>query len=347
MRKFLLLVCFVSTKMLTASPVITDIPGIRVGHYTDKSAQRGTTVVRFSKEGAIATVDVRGSAPGTRETDLLRTDNGYNENRVHAILLTGGSAFGLGAASGVMRCLEEERIGVNVIKDIIVPIVPGAVIFDLEIGKAKVRPTADWGYKACKSARADSLAVGNIGAGAGASVGKVLGMGSAMKAGIGSYAMKLEGGVWVGAIVVVNAMGDIWDFRNQKIVAGTRGGKKGEFLDSAKLLLENKASSLFFGTNTTIGVVVTNAPYTKTELRKMAQISHNGLARSIRPVHTMYDGDTIFAASLNDKNIKVKPDISTIGLAADEVVGKAILNAAYSATSLSKLPASRDWSRAR
>ncbi len=310
---------------------ITDIPNIRVGHDTNLEAGTGCTVIIFDTP-AIGGVDVRGGAPATRETDLLRPLHMVEE--VHAILLTGGSAFGLDAASGVMRYLEEHNIGfdVGVAK---VPIVPAAAIFDLGFGSASVRPDAAAGYRACEQATSQPVAQGNVGAGAGATVGKLLGPGFMMKGGLGSASMRMDDGTLVAAIVVVNALGDVIDPQTQQVIAGTRN-PMGGFIASNP-----------FG-NTTIAVVATSASLSKDATNKVAQMAHNGLAQVIRPAHTMFDGDTVFALSLGTTPQAVSTpatsaiQVSMIGAAAAVTLARAILKAVRNATALHGVPAAHD-----
>jgi L-aminopeptidase/D-esterase-like protein len=307
---------------------ITDIPNIRVGHDTNLEAGTGCTVI-ICDTPAIGGVDVRGGAPATRETDLLRPLHMVEE--VHAILLTGGSAFGLDAASGVMRYLEEHNIGfdVGVAK---VPIVPAAAIFDLGFGLASVRPDAAAGYRACEQAASQPVAQGNVGAGAGATVGKLLGPGFMMKGGLGSASMRMDDGTLVAAIVVVNALGDIIDPQTQQVIAGTRN-PMGGFIASNP-----------FG-NTTIAVVATSASLSKDATNKVAQMAHNGLAQVIRPAHTMFDGDTVFALSLGtapqaaSTPATLAIQVSMIGAAAAVTLARAILKAVRNATALHGVPA--------
>ncbi len=307
---------------------ITDIPGIRVGHVTNLEAGTGCTVI-LCDTPAIGGVDVRGGAPATRETDLLRPM--YMVAEVHAIVLTGGSAFGLDAASGVMRYLEERGIGVDtgVAK---VPIVPAAAIFDLAFGDASVRPDAAAGYRACERATAEPVAQGNVGAGTGATVGKMMGPILAMKGGLGSASTQLPDGTQVGAIVAVNALGDILDPHTQQVVAGVRNPAGG--------FVFNNPSG-----NTTIAVVATSAALTKSEVNKVAQMAHNGLAMVIRPAHTMFDGDTVFALALGTKaQTSHEPatnalQVSMIGAAAATTLAQAIVKAVRNATDLHGIPA--------
>ena len=291
---------------------ITDIEGILVGNYTDRNALTGCTVVLCPK-GAVAGVDVRGSAPGTRETDLLK---GYNVvERVQAILLSGGSAFGLDAAAGVMQYLEEKGLGLNV-GPTVVPIVPGAVIFDLGVGDYTVRPGKEEGYAACQNASGE-FETGRVGAGTGATVGKGLGADYAAEGGMGSACIELPGGVKIAALAVVNALGDIYDPDSGKIVAGAK--KDGTFVPAMSMM----SGDVSFG-NTTIGVLATNAKLTREECNKLASLAHDGLAMAIRPVHTSMDGDTFFAMSTGE--IQDVPFL-LLQAAAARVVSLAILDA--------------------
>lgn len=313
---------------------ITDVAGIKVGHYTDLVNGTGCTVLLCPAEGAVGGVDVRGPAPATRETDLLRP--GHLVERVNAILLTGGSAFGLDAASGVMRFLEERDIGFDV-GVTHVPIVPAAAIFDLAVGNAGIRPNADAGYQACLAARSGAVAEGTVGAGTGASVGHVLGILNATKGGVGTASRKLEDGVTVGALVVVNAYGDVIDPHTGQIIAGTRK-PEGGWLDSAGALMNGTGLSAFAREHTTIGVVATDAGLTKEEANLVAMMAHDGLARAIRPVHTLYDGDALFVLSAGNKS----RNLSAIGHAASVVVAEAIVRSIDAAASLLGIPAHRD-----
>ncbi len=323
------------------SNAITDVPGILVGQVQDLDALTGCSVV-LCKDGAVGGVDQRGGAPGTRETDLLGPM--HLVQKVHAVLLAGGSAFGLDAAAGVMRYLEEQDIGFNtgVAK---VPIVPAAILFDLGIGDASVRPDAEMGYQACLAASGEPPQEGNAGAGAGATVGKLLGFGGAMKSGIGSASIDLGGKARVGALVAVNPIGDIVDPGTGEIIAGLRPvglgpikvGGKGTFADSLEVM-RSMAGKMALGvvsrTNTIIGVVATNARLTKEEANKVAQMAHDGLARCVRPAHTMNDGDTIFALSTG----KATVDVNIVGAYAAEVVAEAIVRAVKAAKSAGGLP---------
>ena len=313
---------------------ITDVPGISVGHAEDPQGLTGCTVV-LCPEGAVAGGDVRGGAPGTRETDLLRP--GQLVEKAHAVLLAGGSAFGLDAAGGVMRFLEERDHGFDTLVAK-VPIVPAAVIFDLAIGDPTRRPDAAMGYQACQNARRGRIRQGTVGAGMGATVGKLRGPFGAMKTGVGSYSLRLDGGVVVGAIIVVNAFGDVLDWRTGRILAGARELGTGKFLGTAEAIKGAAPSGTAAGQNTTIGVVATNAALTKAEVNRVALMAHDGLARSISPVHTMFDGDTIFALSTGG----AEGDVSRIGVVAVEVVAEAVRRAVQKAEGAGGYPAQKD-----
>lgn len=315
---------------------ITDVPGIRVGQAEDPKGLTGVTVI-LCDSGTSGGVDQRGGAPGTRETDLLRPM--HLVNQVHAVMLAGGSAFGLDAAAGVVRFLEEQGIGFNsgVAR---VPIVPAAILFDLALGSPQARPDAEMGYRACKAASKDAPQQGNHGAGIGACVGKIFGMKSAMKSGIGTSLVEAGGGILVGALIAVNAFGDVVDPANRRIIAGVRpllGDKSAFFADTIKimkslggrLILEFAA-----GQNTVIGVVATNARLSKEEANKVAQMAHNGIAMTIRPAHTMFDGDTIFALATNKK----KADVNLVGACAAEAVAQAVVSAVLHAEPAGGLP---------
>jgi L-aminopeptidase/D-esterase-like protein len=324
---------------------ITDVPGIQVGQVEDREAITGCTVV-LAPDGAVGGVDQRGGAPGTRETDLLRPMHAVE--KIHAVVLAGGSAFGLDAATGVVRYLEEQGVGfpTGVVK---VPIVPAAILFDLGIGKSEVRPDAAMGYAACEAATSDRPAEGNAGAGMGATVGKILGMAGATKSGIGTASVDLGGGVIVGAIIAVNAVGDIVDPNSGEIVAGTRPVKVGpigvgegeRFADTLAVMkgMAGKLALRFASrSNTVIGVVATNASLTKEQANKVAQMAHDGLARAVRPAHTMLDGDTLFALSIGKKGA----DVNMIGAYAAEVTAEAIVRAGQHAESAGGIPAASD-----
>lgn len=318
---------------------ITEVSGIEIGHAQNDDALTGCTVI-LCRKGAVAGVDVRGSAPGTRETDLLNPINLVE--KVHAIVLAGGSAFGLDAASGVMRYLDEHKIGFNtgVAK---VPIVPAAILYDLNLGDKNIRPDAEMGYQACLNASRNESAEGNVGAGTGASVGKLFGNALAMKSGLGSASIDIGNGIIVGAIVAVNAWGDV--IEDGKIIAGLHSGKVGPirvggkeyFADTLKMMRTfagRNVMRLATKSNTVIGAVATNAALTKVEATKVAQMAHDGLARCIRPAHTMLDGDTIFALSTGNK----KSDVTTIGAFAAEAMAQAVLRAVKMAAPAGGLP---------
>jgi L-aminopeptidase/D-esterase-like protein len=320
---------------------ITDVRGIQVGHAQDEEALTGCTVI-ICRKGAVAGVDVRGGAPGTRETDLLNPVNLVE--KVHAIVLAGGSAFGLDAASGVMRYLEEEKIGFNtgVAK---VPIVPSAILYDLNLGRADVRPDSAMGYRAATSASSDAPAEGNAGVGMGASVGKMFGLGLGMKAGVGTASMNIGGRVVLGALVAVNAWGDVIDPQTNQIIAGLRSGKVGplrvgkkdDFANTLSMMKSTVGRNILGLTsraNTVIGVVATNAKLTKAQATKVAQMAQDGIARTIRPAHTMLDGDVIFALSTGTR----KADVTSVGAFAAEVMAEAILRAVKMAKPVGALP---------
>ena len=301
---------------LTTNHTLTAINGIKVGHATNATARTGCTVV-LCEEGATAGVDVCGSAPGTRETEAIRP--GRLVQNVHAVLLTGGSAFGLDAAGGVVQYLEERNVGFPT-GHARVPIVPAAVIFDLGVGDSRVRPDRQMGYDACLNASDEPVLIGTVGAGTGATVGKCPGV-EASPGGVGSACRELADGLIVGAIVVVNSIGNVVHPKTGEIVAGAR--ENGKFVDITERLL---GAELFAGTNTTIGVIATNASLSPAEVTKVAEMGHDGLARAIRPAHTMFDGDTLFALSIGSHT----SDVNTVGILAAEVVGEAIVNAVMS-----------------
>ncbi len=312
---------------------LTAVPNLLVGHYTDLERATGCTVV-LTPQGARAGVDVRGLAPGTRETDLLRPEK--TVQAVHAILLTGGSAFGLAAADGVMRWLVERDYGFDTGFGR-VPIVPAAVLFDLMIGDPKAYPDGDAGYRACESATDEPVVMGNVGAGTGATVGKLLGPRYMMKGGLGSASVKIGKGITVGALVAVNALGDVVDPASGTIIAGTRKPVVGGFLNTAEAVRGNLGQTILgmMGTNTTLAVVATDAHLDQAQLTALASAAHDGLARAIRPVHTELDGDTVFALSTGGK----KGRLTAIVAAAADVLAAAIVRAAREATSLHGVPA--------
>lgn len=336
---------------MKSNAAFTDIPGLRVGHAQDEQAMTGCTVI-LCEQGATAGVDQRGGAPGTRETDALHPM--HLVQQVHAVVLAGGSAFGLDAASGVVRYLEERGVGfdVGVAR---VPIVPSAILFDLNLGRADIRPEANMGYQACINASDQPPLEGNVGAGCGATVGKILGMERAMKAGIGTSCIELGAGILVGALAAVNAFGDVLDPGAGHILAGARNapgtalptGEADYFADTLAVMqasVQHAALGFNRQTNTIIGVVATNARLNKEQINKVAQMAQDGLARTIRPAHTMVDGDTLFALSLGEKTA----DVNIIGAFAAEVFAQAVVRAVTTAKSAAGLPGlgSLDYSSA-
>ena len=341
---------------------LTDIPGLRVGHDTNLEAATGCTVV-LCDWPAVGGVDVRGGAPGTRETDLLRPD--YMVQEVHAVLLTGGSAFGLDAASGVMHYLEARGVG-YAIGSVRVPIVPAAVLFDLTLGRSDIRPDAAAGERACLAAHNGPVAQGNVGAGTGATVGKFLGFARAMKGGLGSASASLPDGALVGALVAVNAAGDVRDPQSQRILAGARHPSGQGFLfeslpviatptqPDAKPAAETgpKEPDTLQGNpplaNTTLAIVATNARLTKTDANIIARMAHDALALAIRPVHTPFDGDTIFVLGKGHPDQHTGPatlgpaELGMLGAAAVQTLARAIVKAIQAAEALHGIPAARD-----
>ncbi len=300
---------------------ITDVPGIKVGHHTDSRRPTGCTVI-LCEDGAVGGVDVRGSAPGTRETDLLAPVNLVDT--VHAVLLSGGSSFGLDAAGGVVRWLEERGFGFPV-GPARVPIVPAAILFDLWIGDQRIRPDAQAGYAACENASAQAPEEGSVGAGAGATVGKLFGLDRAMKGGIGTAALKV-GGITVGAIVAVNPVGDVIDPAGAGVVAGSRDANGRRWAGTTAAILRGEMPPMLqAGMATTIGLVATDAQLTKAQAQKIAQMSHDGLARTIDPVHTMFDGDTMFALGTGRSGLA--GNAGAIGVIAASVTASAVLRA--------------------
>ncbi|MBX3653701.1 MAG: P1 family peptidase [Ramlibacter sp.] len=319
---------------------LTDVAGLEVGHFTDARRPTGCTVV-LAREGAVAGVDVRGAAPGTRETDLLSPVNLVEQ--VHAVMLAGGSAWGLDAASGAMRWLEERNVGFDVRVGRL-PIVPAAVLFDLLVGDPQVRPDADAGRAACAAASSRRPAEGNVGVGAGAAVGKIFGIDRAMKGGVGTASVTVAG-VTVGALIACNALGDVVDPDTAQVIAGARTANGRKLLDTRRALLRGEAPRpLLAGTNTTIGVIGTDAVLTKTQATKLAQMAHDGLARSINPVHTMSDGDTLFALATG--RAARHPGMMVLGTMAAEATARAVVRAVRAARGLSAgelhLPAAGD-----
>lgn len=324
---------------LPANRTLTAVAGIKVGHYTLSERPTGCTVI-LAEAGVTAGVDVRGAAPATRETDVLSPVNLVQV--AHAIVLSGGSAFGLDSASGVMRYLEEKKIGFEFGRAH-VPIVSAAALFDLSIGDGTIRPTADCGYRAAQLASTAVVQEGSVGAGAGATVGKAGGLSRAMKAGIGSASIVLPNGLVVAALVAVNAAGDVIDPSTGQVVAGVRAPDGRSFADARKLL---RSGAVGFGTpgqNTTLGVVATNARLTKTGATRVAQMAHDGFARAIAPAHTPVDGDAIFALATGTEGAAA--DVGQIGALAAEVIADAVVRAARQATSVAGVPALRDLPR--
>jgi L-aminopeptidase/D-esterase-like protein len=324
---------------------ITDVPGIEVGQAQDDQALTGCTVI-LCRKGAVGGVDVRGSAPGTRETDLLNPVNLVN--KVHAVVLAGGSAFGLDAASGVMKYLAERKIGFGLGASR-VPIVPAAILYDLGLTKSSRHPDAEMGYAAAAVAGSGAVAEGNVGAGTGATVGKIFGLAGAMKSGLGTASLEIGGGVIVGALVAVNAFGDVLDPDDGRIIAGARPvsigplkvGGNARFANTMEVMKSFTGRTILgFATksNTVIAVVGTNARFNKTQVTKMAQMAQDGLARVIRPAHTMLDGDTVFALATG----LVPADVSVVGAHAAEVLAKAISRAVLAAKPEAGLPAASE-----
>jgi len=294
-----------------------EIEGIKVGHAQNIDAATGCSII-ISEEGAIVGVDVRGGAPGTRETDLLNPVNLVE--KVHAILLAGGSAFGLDAAAGTMQYLEEREIGFDV-QVTRVPIVCGAVLFDLTIGDHRIRPDKEMGYQACLNADKKESRQGNIGAGTGATVGKILGIGRAMKSGLGCYAIQ-AGDLKVGALVAVNCLGNVIDPLTGERLAGPLNEDMQSLADTEEIMVNSYSEKKnLFSSHTTIGVVATNAAFTKAQMTKLASMAQNGYARTMRPAHSMFDGDTVFAMSSGN----VEADLSVVGLLVARVMERAVI----------------------
>jgi L-aminopeptidase/D-esterase-like protein len=321
-----------------SSAGLAAVTGLKVGHFSMPGRPTGCTVV-VADGGAVGGVDVRGGAPGTRETDLLNPVN--TVDKVHAVVLTGGSAFGLDAAGGVMRYLEERGVGFDT-EFGKVPIVPAAVLFDLNVGDPRIRPTADCGYRAAAAAVAGPAVEGSVGAGSGATVGKLAGASRAMRGGLGTAAIVRPDGLVVAALVVVNTAGDVIDPSTDRVIAGVRTADGRGFADARTLLRtgELKTSTLV-GRNTAIGVVATNAALTKAQANRMAQSAHDGLARTISPAHTVFDGDTIFALATGAR--QGAPDMLAIGALAADAVAEAVVRAVRSATSIPGYPAAADF----
>ena len=325
---------------MASNGTLTDVAGLRVGHFTDARRPTGCTVI-LTPDGAVAGVDVRGAAPGTRETELLSPLNAVE--KVHALLLAGGSAFGLDAAGGVMRWLDERGFGVPVGpaqgragsgKPIRVPIVPAAILFDLWVGDASIRPDAAAGHAACEAASAAAVAQGNVGAGAGCSVGKLFGIDRAMRGGLGSASVTVDG-ITVAALVAVNAIGDVVDPATGAVVAGARTPDGRALLGTMAALRRGELpTALQAGAATTLGVVATDAVLTKAQAAKMAQMAHDGFARAINPVHTMTDGDTVFALATGACGRTA--GVTLLGALGADVMATAIVRAVRAATRLDR-----------
>ncbi|HSL62610.1 MAG TPA: P1 family peptidase [Desulfotignum sp.] len=310
------------------------IEGFETGHAQDTVAGTGCTVI-LCRQGAVTGVDVRGGAPATRETDLLNPVNLVQQ--AHAVLLTGGSAFGLDAAAGVMAFLEERQIGFNV-QVTHVPIVCGAALFDLAVGDHRIRPDREMGYRACLAAGTREIPQGSVGAGTGATVGKLCGMDRAMKGGLGWAAFQVRD-LKVGALAAVNCLGDVLDPETGKKLAGLLNPEKTALADTETLMIESLGpDSRLFAGNTSLGVVVTNADLTQARAAKLAAMAQNGFARTLRPAHSMYDGDTVFAMSCGN----VAADLSVIGILAARAMGRAVAAAVNSARTLCRIPGRRD-----
>ena len=330
---------------------ITAVPGLRVGHFTDARRPTGCTVV-LAPDGTVGGVDVRGAAPGTRETELLSPLNAVPH--VHAVLLAGGSAYGLDAAAGVMRWLEQQGIGIPVGRQasgspIRVPIVPAAILFDLNVGDPHIRPDAQAGYAACQAASTTPPAQGNVGAGAGASVGKLFGLERAMRGGIGAASIHVAG-ITVGALIAVNAVGDIVDPGTGQVIAGARSVDGKTLLDTMAAFRRGELPAPQTGQATTIGVIATDARLDKAGANKLAQMAHDGLARAINPVHTQADGDTLFALATGGSGRSAS--LTLLGALAAEVTMLAVLCAVRAATlldspGLPRLPAAGDLATLR
>ena len=310
---------------------ITAVSGLEVGHYTDLENATGCTVF-LCREGAVGGVDVRGGSPGTRETDLLRP--AHRVDQVHAIILSGGSAFGLDAASGVVAYLESQGIGYKV-GSTIVPIVSSAILYDLGLITSKVRPGAEDGRSACMVANSEPMTEGSVGAGTGATVAKLGGGRRGVKGGIGTAAITLSTGQTIAAAVAVNAVGGVWDYNNGQLLAGPRR-TGGGFDDPVAMLLNGKDDAPSGPVNTTIGLVATDAKLTKEDTNYLARVSHDGLALTIRPCHTVRDGDTMFALSTGHNDSEL--DLTSLGAAAVEVTAQAVLRALHQATGLGGIP---------
>lgn len=315
---------------------IVDIEGIKVGHASDFEAITGCSVMLF-ESSVTAAVDLRGGGTSTRQIDALLSHNTFG--KIHAILLTGGSAYGLDAASGVIRYLEEKNVGLEVGHGLVVPSVPTAVIFDLGIGNGRIRPDAEMGYEACLQAKSSEVEEGSIGAGTGATIGKLMGVERATKGGIGTQSYKLKNGVVVGVLVVVNAFGDIVSPTSGEILAGVRDSRKGnEFPGTVNMFKQGIIRRADSYQNTTLAVVATNASFSKSELFRISNIAQTGLAKVISPVHTVQDGDMVISVCLGD----LREDVNLIGVIAAELTQKAIIRAVEQSCSLGGIPCSKE-----
>jgi L-aminopeptidase/D-esterase-like protein len=314
---------------------ITDVPGISVGHASDFNAITGCTVILFDKI-AVGAIDIGGGGTSTRQIDSLLPFHSYG--KIHGILLTGGSAYGLDAAGGVMRYLEERGIGLVVGNGLVVPSVPTAVIFDLGIGESSKRPNSSMGYEACKNASDLNELHGSIGVGTGATIGKILGIKSAMKGGVGTTSYQLRDGVVIGVFVVVNAFGDVVSNENGKIIAGARtSADSREFIGTVNLFKGGMKRDLEPFQSTTLAVVATNGNFSKPELMRIARISQTGITRVINPAHTISDGDLVFSLSCGG----LEGDANVVGVIAAELISDSIINAVKSSRSLGGIPS---WS---
>lgn len=314
---------------------ITDVPGIRVGHASDFEAKTGCTVI-LCEEGAVAGIDVRGTAAGTRQTDSLSPLHLVNE--VHAVCLAGGSAFGLDAGGGVAKFLEEQGKGLG-LANVRVPIVPTAIIFDLFFGDSKVRPDKDMAYQACRDCSSEKVKEGSVGVGTGATVGKLYTVRQAMKGGVGTASAKLPGGIIVGALAVVNAFGDVIDASKGEIIAGARVAPDSlELANSAERIKEEVQGEFLPGEATTLGVIATNCRLSKQQAIRVAQMTQDGIARVVDPAHSIFDGDVTFTLSLGNENM----DVNTIGRWGAELIGISVQRAVRKADGFGIIPAYRD-----
>jgi L-aminopeptidase/D-esterase-like protein len=315
---------------------LTRVPGFVVGHASDFDNLTGCTVILCPPD-TLGSMDIRGSAAGTRQIDALLSYHIVNE--IQALLLAGGSAFGLDAGGGVMEFLEERGCGFDVCVTT-VPTVPTAVIFDLAIGNCRVRPDKGMGYEACLQADAGPVAEGSIGVGTGATVGKLFGIQQAMKSGLGSVCLAGPDGLLVGALAVVNAFGDVRDYATGAIIAGARrAAESADFVDSAAAIRAGIIRQAFADPNTTLAVIATNARLTREQAQKVAQMGHNGLARSITPIHTLFDGDIVFVLA----HPEVEADLHVIGLLGEEALRLGVDRAVKKARGLGGLPAYKDY----